>query len=211
MPKIYDSDGIVLYQDDCRQIFKELPVGDLYITDPPYPDFNDDHGRDWEITPITDFEWPAIRSFFFWPIKAEFPFKWTGRHVWHKPNGQSEYHYEFIYETNGDKACRVFRVPIINYKTLPEWTPHPTQKPMKLIKQLILLGSKPGDLIIDPFVGSGTTLVAAKELGRKAIGIEVNIDYCDMTLGRLSQSVMSFYSIEKPVTKKLFEIKKGNK
>lgn len=68
-------------------------------------------------------------------------------------------------------------------------TLHPTQKPVQLIKQLLAIG---GDIILDPFLGSGTTAVAAKELGRKFIGIEISEEYCAIAVKRLRQGVLNF-------------------
>ena len=61
---------------------------------------------------------------------------------------------------------------------MPENTDHPTQKPEKLYAKLILASSKEGDLVFDPFLGSGTSSVVAKKLGRKYCGIELNEEYC---------------------------------
>ena len=66
---------------------------------------------------------------------------------------------------------------------------HPTQKPVKLIQKLIQWFCLGGD-ILDPFMGSGTTLVAAKQLGRKAIGIEIEEKYCEIACKRLGQGVL---------------------
>ena len=66
----------------------------------------------------------------------------------------------------------------IPFWSMPENTAHPTQKPEKLIAKLILASSNKGDIILDPFLGSGTTSVVAKKLGRKYIGIEQNPLYC---------------------------------
>ena len=68
---------------------------------------------------------------------------------------------------------------------------HETQKPLKLIKQLIQLFSNVGNTILDPFIGSGTTLRAAKDLGRKAIGIEIEEKYCEIAAKRLGQEVLN--------------------
>jgi len=68
-----------------------------------------------------------------------------------------------------------------------EKTPHPTQKPEKLIATFIKASSNPGDLIFDPFIGSGTTAVVADRLGRKFFGCDINPDYVEMALGRLEK------------------------
>jgi DNA modification methylase len=67
---------------------------------------------------------------------------------------------------------------------------HPTQKPIALLKDLISLFTDPGDTILDPFAGSGTTLVAARDLGRKAIGIELDPRWCAVAKKRLSQNLL---------------------
>lgn len=64
---------------------------------------------------------------------------------------------------------------------------HPTEKPVELINTLIRYATNPDDIILDPFCGSGTTCVAAKQLGRKYIGIEINPDYCKIAEDRLRQ------------------------
>lgn len=67
---------------------------------------------------------------------------------------------------------------------------HPTQKPLKVFMNPIQSCTKPGDLIIDFFLGSGTCAVAAKRLNRRFIGYEIEEKYCEMTVERLKQSVM---------------------
>ena len=71
-----------------------------------------------------------------------------------------------------------------------EKTEHPTQKPLALMEYLIKTYSNEGDLILDPLLGSGTTAVAAKELGRRFIGIEIEHKYCEIANNRLRQEVL---------------------
>ena len=76
----------------------------------------------------------------------------------------------------------------IPYWSMPENTAHPTQKPEKLIAKLILASSKQGDIVFDPFLGSGTTSVTAKKLRRHFIGIEHNPLYCSWAEYRLDMA-----------------------
>ena len=73
----------------------------------------------------------------------------------------------------------------VPFWSMPENTCHPTQKPEKLIAKLILASSNQGDLVFDPFVGSGTTAVTAKKLNRHFIGIEQEKEYVALSLKRL--------------------------
>lgn len=95
--------------------------------------------------------------------------------------------------TDTGTATRFF--PVFRYapKAAPsEHTAHPTQKSLALMTWLVTLISTEGQTILDPFAGSGTTLVAARNLGRRAIGVEMNRDYCDIIVQRLAQQVMVF-------------------
>lgn len=67
---------------------------------------------------------------------------------------------------------------------------HPSQKPLDLLEKIIQTSSDPGDVVLDPFMGSGSTLRAAKDLGRKAIGIEKDEHYCEIAVKRLAQGVL---------------------
>lgn len=73
----------------------------------------------------------------------------------------------------------------VPYWSMPENTDHPTQKPEKLLAKIILASSKSGDLVFDPFNGSGTTTVVARKLGRHYLGIELDEKYCCLALKRL--------------------------
>lgn len=76
----------------------------------------------------------------------------------------------------------------VPFWSMPENTNHPTQKPEKLIAKLILASSNAGDLVFDPFLGSGTTAVTAKKLNRKFIGIEREKEYAAIALKRLDMA-----------------------
>ncbi|HUG82149.1 MAG TPA: site-specific DNA-methyltransferase [Bryobacterales bacterium] len=76
----------------------------------------------------------------------------------------------------------------IPFWSMPENTDHPTQKPEKLIAKLVLASSNPQDIILDPFLGSGTTAVVAKKLKRHYCGIELNREFCCWALKRLQRA-----------------------
>jgi site-specific DNA-methyltransferase (adenine-specific) len=76
----------------------------------------------------------------------------------------------------------------VPFWSMPENTDHPTQKPEKLLAKIILASTNPGDLILDPFAGSGTTAVAAKKLGRRFTAIESDERYCLLAAKRLEMA-----------------------
>lgn len=98
----------------------------------------------------------------------------------YKDNGKPK---DWTEDKDGNKFRMTYPSNIWIYMVVPFWsmtenTEHPTQKPEKLIERLILASSKEGDVILDPFVGSGTTSVVAKKLNRHYCGIEINEEYC---------------------------------
>ncbi len=124
--------------------------------------------------------------------------------IWVKPDGMPQYSgdrpgmgYEAILamhapgksEWNGGGRHGVF---IHNKNNGVGAAPHPTTKPLRLMLQLIKLFGRDGSMIVDPFMGSGTTLRAAKDSGHKAIGIEISEHYCEIAAKRLSQSVFTW-------------------
>ncbi len=116
--------------------------------------------------------------------------------VWNKDNGNSHYADCELAWTNFDKAVRMFKWRwngmLQEDMSNKEFREHPTQKPLPVIKWAMC--HAPADIgsVIDPFCGSGTTLVAAKELGKSAIGIDINEQYCEIAAKRLNQEVFQF-------------------
>ncbi len=76
----------------------------------------------------------------------------------------------------------------VPFWSMSENTVHPTQKPEKLIAKIVLASSNPGEIVLDPFAGSGTTPVVASKLGRHFIGIESDKDYCLIAQKRLAMA-----------------------
>ena len=102
-----------------------------------------------------------------------------------------------IYAMKGDRKllCEGRPVDIFRYaKGGRDWV-HPTQKPIGLIHELIGNSSNPGELVLDPCMGSGTTLRAAKDLGRRAIGCDVEEKYCEVAANRLRQEVLPGFDV----------------
>jgi len=85
---------------------------------------------------------------------------------------------------NGAKPKDVIEVPT-TCNGMNEKTPHPTQKPEELLRKFILASSNPGDIVIDPFLGSGTTAVVAEQLGRKWQGCDITLEYCQWAAKRI--------------------------
>ena len=81
----------------------------------------------------------------------------------------------------------------VMYEALKYGFYHPTEKPKEIIKKLIKTSSNKNDTILDPFMGSGTTCVACKELDRKCIGIEINKDYYEIAKKRIFNTQRSMF------------------
>ena len=190
-----------LYLGDAREILPTIGKVDAVVTDPPYPDFLAAEFRFDEDAIKAALDLPC-HQFVFWSATAPFPLDFSAIHVWHKPNGQSVKHYERIFERSGGVSCKVFRTAAIlpNYTQYAhECVDHPTQKPLKLIARLI--DQTDAQTILDPFMGSGTTGVAALKLGRKFIGIEIEPKYFDIACKRIEEAWKQPRLFEEPKPK----------
>ena len=150
-----------------------LPKVDFVLTDPPYPDY---HVEQYGFVDISFLQRYDCRQLVFWSAKAEFPIDYTAIHIWDKKVGAGS-EYERIFERNGQRNFKVFRHYLINSTVAANYTQdvftgHPSQKPVKLLRELIEYFTQPNDIVFDPFMGSGSCAVACKETGRQFIGIE---------------------------------------
>ena len=114
--------------------------------------------------------------------------------VWDKDNGENDFSDCELAWTSFGTAVRKFKWRwhgmLQEYMSNKEHRTHPSQKPLPLFKWILEKYSQPDNLILDPFLGSGTTAVAAKQLGRQYIGIEISQKYCDIAIQRLAQEVL---------------------
>jgi site-specific DNA-methyltransferase (adenine-specific) len=202
---------------DCLEVMQEMPDAsvDCVITDPPYlVNFRDRDGRGYQNDNPQDTSWltPAYAQMyrvlkpdsfcvsFYGFTKAEaFLAAWRqagfdliGHLVWVKPYASREkfvrYHHENAYLLAKGRPRR----PRLRLPDVFEWEYtgnelHPAQKPVMAILPLVMAYSEKGDIVLDPFSGSGTTAVAAKTLYRRYIGIELDPEYAAKSEERLSQ------------------------
>jgi site-specific DNA-methyltransferase (adenine-specific) len=106
--------------------------------------------------------------------------------LWAKKNKKAKhtFNYHVMKEMNDGKQMRdVWQIPTTK-KSEKEFGKHPTQKPVELLKRIILSSTNEGDIILDPFNGSGTTGIVASMLNRKYIGIDLEDEYLDLTIKR---------------------------
>lgn len=182
---------------DCFTATTQIDTVDVVLTDPPYP--NRMHLFDDTLVDGLAMLYLACKKaknyvVFFWnPFDVPPPpsgWHEVARHVWHKPDCKSITHYEVIVAWSREpkqKVSRVWSIPILDYRSLRDWKPHPTQKPVKLLRYLLEQYTEEGDIVFDPFVGSGTTAVACQQMKRHFIATEANPEYAQIATSRLRE------------------------
>lgn len=216
LPKpYYERDGITIYHGDCREILPELGRASLVLTDPPYglgeaAGKNTSRGhlaaaRDygsasWDDTTVAA---DLMRSVV---AAGKHAIVFGGNYyamppsscwlVWDKDNGGNDFADCELAWTNLRKAVRLLKwrwngMLQEHGGSHKEHRWHPTQKPVAVMRWC-LSHVEDASLVLDPFMGSGTTLVAAKLEGRRAIGIELEERYCEIAAKRLAQGVFDF-------------------
>lgn len=197
----YDADGITIYHGDCREVLPTLAPVDLLLTDPPYgigfaaqptkwqrragmkPETWDDStsdalglamkmGAHQVVWGGNYYQLPLVRCWLAWVKPDSPPSMGSMELAWTSYNRPARHMVRSISRTNQERLG------------------HPTQKPLDVIKWCISLCPDEPKTILDPFMGSGTTLRAAKDMGRQCIGIEREERYCEMAAQRLAQGVL---------------------
>ena len=180
--------AIELFNEHYSETIKRISNIDLVLTDPPYPDYLVD--RYGYFDGIIDFlKEIDCRQLVFWSAKAEFPLPYDSIHIWDKKCGVGSM-YERIFERNGGNAYKVYNYYLINSKVAASYAKdtfegHPSQKPINLMRRLILEYTNDGDTVFDPFSGSGTVAVACAKEKRNFIGCELDKLYFDNSIKRL--------------------------
>jgi len=205
----YEQSGVTIYNCDCRELPVDVDV--VVLTDPPY---GTGQKISYDVYKDTMTEWLRIMD---WLLRFTFPMAFTMSHsrffdlpkrpqwvgCWDKVYTSGIVHvgaspsWEPICFYNlpaGDRGRPrwddIFRVPPAGFPFNLEKDPdgHPCPKPVELFRQLIRV--LPRDVVFDPMMGSGTTLRAAKDEGRPAIGCDLSERYCEIAAMRLQQEVL---------------------
>ena len=214
----YSHSGITIYCADCRDIIPNLPKADLLLTDPPYgisySSGRTGHDGGTSLDGIVGDEDTSLRDFVlsvtapvpyivFGSWKRPRPLSCIAVLIWEKGDHVGMGDLSFPWKPNteeiyvagtgftGHRGSSVLKINApVSWNSVGFGRQHPHEKPVRLISAL--MSKHPASLVLDPFMVSGTTLVAAQNLGRKAIGIEIEEKYCEIAAKRLSQEVFDF-------------------
>ena len=197
------AEGIELYNADCREVLPTLGKVDAVVTDPPYGigiaanPFRQKHEKktwddvvaDLSFIPLADC--PSIvwgGNYFGLPASQGF-------YIWDKvqPESFSSAQVEYAWSSMA-KPAKLFRRHVVSFEKH-----HPTTKPLELMEWCIQQLPVDSTIVLDPFMGSGTTGVACVKLGRKFIGIEIEPKYFDIACKRISEALKQpDFFVEKP-------------
>ena len=214
MTEPYYSDELVtLYHGDCREVLPTL-AGDLVLGDPPYgvgldydgiaadtPELVEELASTAfplmvDVAPCVALT-PGIVNLSRWP-RADWCMAWTWEHTGSTGKyGFNQWGPILVWGTDPKLRRGKGRHPdVIRCSPAEEPSPsgHPCPKPIRAWRRILMRLSEPGDIVIDPFAGSGATLQAAVDLGRRAIAIEQSEAYCEIAAKRLAQGVLDFGS-----------------
>ena len=215
----YTDESVTLYHGDCREV-PEWLTADVLVTDPPYGiawpsgsmhtagkqmrvanSVQGDENLDARDAVLT--AWGTKPALVFGSWRQPRPRGTAHRLIWYKRQADPGFRTAAFYPAEeevyvlgaGWVGKPIQNVLVTNERRtgatgLVATVGHPTPKPVSLMERLIV--KCPPGVIADPFAGSGSTLVAAKQLGRKAIGVELDERYCEIAARRLSQGVLDF-------------------
>jgi site-specific DNA-methyltransferase (adenine-specific) len=218
MTPYYEQDGIVIYHGDCREVLPTLPAGGAHVvvSDPPFGigfDYGtyDDNPQDYaELMRAWITEAQRVvgdGAFFVWQgmPNADKWHQWfpSGFRLFAACKGFVQFRPQpvqhgfdpvvFWGRVDGEPSVerRDWHVQLLApFGAHRERINHPCPRPLQQVEYIVLLASREGHTVLDPFCGSGTTLVAAKRLGRRAIGIEREEKYCEVAAKRLAQGAL---------------------
>lgn len=212
MKPYYEQDGITIYHGDCRGVLPFIQA-DTVLTDPPYG-IGLDYGHDDDWRPGIDVWVPLAatgassvhmtvsnRHLDYW-MDVMRESGWAYRHTsvyWNDTRAGGNWGGQFAYawepwlsfvRPGSTFSLRNRMLSDVFQHDGRRTTAHPAERQIGVWREFLDL--LPGAVILDPFMGVGTTLDAARHLGRRAIGIEVEERFCDIAAQRLSQQVLAF-------------------
>lgn len=205
----YDDGQITIYHGDCRDVLPTLDPGsvDLVLTDPPYgmkykPLRGADGSKRWVDGVRGDDEAFDPAPLLRFPCCVLFGANWYAHQlppsggwiVWDKTplgakDGFHASHAELAW-TNLAGSISKFSLQWGGEARNGERHLHPTQKPVALMRWILNKWTAPGQLVLDPYMGSGPVAEACRDLGRRYIGVEIIENHCRTAVNRLAQSVL---------------------
>ena len=205
MKPYFENAYCTIYHGDCRDILPSLPSVDIVLSDPPYGmNYRSNYRKKKHKRIAGDYVLPvdlielamskAERAAYFfcrWDNLQQMPSP-TSVLAWVKDNwGMGDLKHEHgrmweaccFYPMHGHEFVK--RIPDVIHCPRTENNLHPTEKPVHLLSTI--LAANVGNTVLDPFMGSGTTLRAAMDLKKECIGIELDEEYCENAVKRLAQ------------------------